>query len=267
MWKRIQAWLAATAVALGVSVPVTAWTQEPNGPTPPPGGRPRAVEAPRPGEGAREGDVPRVNPDGRPSRGPGQPRRLEGAGGDAAPPPGGGFEGPGGPMPPRGGRPGEAGPGFPGPGRGGPKGPGGGGFPPGSGGIPGAGGGGRYGGGPPGPGGMRGPGMDWEQLRRDDPEMFELMKSDQDMEGQEFELAEQLRKAKGEQRDALKKQIQEVVQKHFDVRQKRRQLNLTRIEQDLQRMRDELKRREEARESIIKRRTMELVGDRDELDF
>lgn len=114
---------------------------------------------------------------------------------------------------------------------------------------------------------MRGPGMDWEQLRRDDPEMFELMKSDQDMEGQEFELAEQLRKAKGEQRDALKKQIQEVVQKHFDVRQKRRQLNLTRIEQDLQRMRDELKRREEARESIIKRRTMELVGDRDELDF
>lgn len=116
-------------------------------------------------------------------------------------------------------------------------------------------------------GGMRSPGTDWEQLRRDDPEMFELMKSDHDMERQEFDLSEQLRQAKGEPRDALKKQIQELVQKHFDVRQKRRQLNLTRIEQDLQRMRDELKRREEARESIIKRRTMELVGDRDELDF
>jgi len=110
-------------------------------------------------------------------------------------------------------------------------------------------------------------GMDWEQLRRDDPEMFELMKSDQDMERQEFELSEQLRQSKGEPRDALKKQIQELVQKHFDVRQKRRQLNLTRIEQDVQRMRDELKRREDSREAIVKRRTLELVGDHDELDF
>ena len=118
----------------------------------------------------------------------------------------------------------------------------------------------------PGMGGMRG-GMDWEQMRRDDPEMYELMKSDTEMERQEFDLSDQLRQAKGDQREALKKQIQELVQKHFDVRQKRRQLNLTRIEQDLQRMRDELKRREDARESIIKRRAQELVGDHDDLDF
>jgi len=70
-----------------------------------------------------------------------------------------------------------------------------------------------------------------------------------------------------EERAELKKQIQEVVTKHFELRQKKRQLQLTRMEKELQRMRDEIKRRSEAQSEIVGRRLGELLGERDPLDF
>ena len=69
------------------------------------------------------------------------------------------------------------------------------------------------------------------------------------------------------QREELKKQIQELANKHFDVRQKRRQLHLERLEKELQKLREELARRSESREQIVTRRLAELTGDRGELDF
>ena len=109
--------------------------------------------------------------------------------------------------------------------------------------------------------------FDWQELKKNDPELFELESQDQEFERKTFELVGQYRNAPAEQRPELKKQIQESVTKHFEVRQKKRQLQLTRMEKELQRMRDEIKRRGEAQEEIVGRRLAELLGERGDLDF
>lgn len=104
-------------------------------------------------------------------------------------------------------------------------------------------------------------------MRRTDPEMYELEQSDHELERATFALSNQFRNAPMEQRAELKKQIQEHVTKHFEVRQKKRQLQLSRAEKELQRLREELKRRDEAKEQIVTRRVSEITGERGELDF
>ena len=111
------------------------------------------------------------------------------------------------------------------------------------------------------------PNMDWEQLKKNDPELYELEMADQDLEKKTYEASNQYRRADKGQREELKKQIQELANKHFDVRQKRRQLHLERLEKELQKLREELARRSESREQIVTRRLAELTGDRGELDF
>lgn len=108
---------------------------------------------------------------------------------------------------------------------------------------------------------------DLDDLRRSDPEMFELESSDRELERRGWELSQQFRRSNGNEKDALRKQISETVNQHFDVRQKRRELMLARMEKELARMREELKKRSELREQIMNRRMNELTGERNELDF
>lgn len=197
-----------------------------------PGRGPRPPQGPG-GEfpGEPRGDFPPGpgNPGPPGNRGPGNPNGFGGPG--FGPPPGGGVPG-GGPMGPGG--PGMMPPGAGGPGR---------------------------------PGGM-GPRMNsWEDLKRIDPEMYELEKQDQDLERKTFELASQFRNAPLDQRAEMKKQVEETVTKHFDVRQKKRQLQLSRMEKELQRMREEIQRRGDAQKEIVGKRLTELLGEKGELDF
>jgi len=121
----------------------------------------------------------------------------------------------------------------------------------------------------PGPGGGGFPGGAGPMgFRRNDPEMDELEAQDHQLDRQTFDLVARYRmNVPSEERAELKKQIQEVVTKHFELRQKKRQLQLTRMEKELQRMRDEIKRRSEAQSEIVGRRLGELLGERDPLDF
>lgn len=207
------------------------------------------------GEGRRgppdgEFGPPREGPprDGPPGEGP--PRRdRRGRGGQFGPGPGGPGE-----RGPRERGPRERGPGGPGGEgnfEGGPRGPGGG--PP--------------GGRPPhrrGPGGM---GMGLQHLEQQDPEMYQLLKEDRDLERETRDLAHRFRRAPTDERDALREDIAELVNKHFDVRQQRRTLELERLRKELERLEGSMSRRSEAREAIVHRRIAELVGDEDELDF
>jgi len=101
----------------------------------------------------------------------------------------------------------------------------------------------------------------------DDPEMRDLIRKDSEMERQTMDLAEQYRRASGEQRDKLKKDISELVARHFDVRQERRKLQLKRLEEELKRLRDAITKRDDSSDSIVKNRISELIGDPRELDF
>lgn len=126
-------------------------------------------------------------------------------------------------------------------------------------------------GGPPGlahpPGAPRWPHEDWESLQKNDPEMYKLLQEDRDLERQARELAMQYRQAPKDQKKDLQQELEGLVTKHFEARQKRRELELKRLEQELQRLRDSIDQRSKAREEIVKRRVSELLGLNDELRF
>jgi hypothetical protein len=103
--------------------------------------------------------------------------------------------------------------------------------------------------------------------RLDDPEMEELFRKDQQLDCQAHELAKQCQTATAEKREQIKKELEETVNKQFDVRQQRRNLELKRLEEQLQRVRDTVSRRDKARKQIVEKRVSELIGLERELEF
>ena len=111
------------------------------------------------------------------------------------------------------------------------------------------------------------PGPDLEFMKDHDPEMYKVMKEDRDLEHRTMELVTQYRRASGDERTKIKQQLEETVNKHFDVRQQRRTLELKRLEGELQRLRETIDRREKARKEIVEKRVTRLLGTERELDF
>jgi hypothetical protein len=126
---------------------------------------------------------------------------------------------------------------------------------------------GSFPGGPLGPGMLGGPAQDLRRLAQDDPEMYDLIMADSDLDRQAGEKAGQLRNATSETRDKLKAELAEIVGKHFEARQKRRELQLKRMEEEIQRLRDAIQARNDARDDIVNKRITELTGAANPLDF
>lgn len=116
------------------------------------------------------------------------------------------------------------------------------------------------------PGPPFGPRHEWEEQRKNDPEMFELMKTDRELERNSMRMAMKYRRAPTEQRSTIKNELTELVNKHFDVRQKRRALELKRIQKELERLKTAIDRRNKARDVIVEKRVLRLLGE-DALDF
>jgi len=124
----------------------------------------------------------------------------------------------------------------------------------------------------PGPGFMRGgpmPGMPgpFGEGPGDDPEMRDLLRQDTEMDHKTRELAVRIHESRGEERTKLKAELSELVNKHFDVRQKRRELQLKRMEDELQRLREAISSRNKSRESIVTSHMKELIGEERDLEF
>ncbi|MGD0898850.1 MAG: hypothetical protein ABR915_13515 [Thermoguttaceae bacterium] len=69
------------------------------------------------------------------------------------------------------------------------------------------------------------------------------------------------------QREEIKKQLQKVVTEQFEVRQARRQLEVKRLEEALQGLRDAIDRRNKARQDLVGKRVAELLGPEDDAGF
>ena len=102
---------------------------------------------------------------------------------------------------------------------------------------------------------------------QEDPEMAALNRDDQDLDQRTRDLSGQLRAAKSDDREKLRAQITDVVKLHFDTRQKRRELQIKRMEDELKKLREAMTKRNESKDQIIKRRLAELVGNEDDLGF
>ena len=114
---------------------------------------------------------------------------------------------------------------------------------------------------------MMGPPHDWHRLEQDDPEMYALLKSDFEMERKSLEISSQLRQLPRDQRVKLKEELTTLLNEHFDVRQKRRQLQIKRMEEEFKKLRDAVTKRDESRKEIVGKRLNELTGDESDQDF
>lgn len=106
--------------------------------------------------------------------------------------------------------------------------------------------------------------FDPERFKETDPELYAVWKEEHDLEKSSFELGEQYRRTKdAAEKEKLKKDLTEQVAKHFDVRQKKRGLELKRFAEHLERMKASIAKRQEAKESIVKERVDELTDEDD----
>ena len=97
--------------------------------------------------------------------------------------------------------------------------------------------------------------------------MAAINRSEYDLDQLTQDLASKLRHTKKEDREKIKTEITEAVTKHFDVRQKRRELQIKRMEDELKKLREAMTKRSESKDQIIKRRLADLVGNEDDLGF
>jgi len=120
-------------------------------------------------------------------------------------------------------------------------------------------------------GGRFGPGMGMGgmgMMRSEDPEMAKLDQADMELETATNQLAEQYRHPSSEEdKKKLREGLTDVVEKHFQVRQERRQLELKRLEKQLDHLRGVIEKRTAGKDAIIKGRMTQLLGEQDDLSF
>lgn len=97
--------------------------------------------------------------------------------------------------------------------------------------------------------------------------MMELAKANHQLERQAQEAAHQYRRASSAEREEIRKQLGELVNKHFELRQKLRTKELERIQERIEKLRTSIEERNENREAVIERRLKELLGESDGLRF
>ncbi len=113
-----------------------------------------------------------------------------------------------------------------------------------------------------------------EQQARFEREMHELQRRNEELGQRSAEFVRRYRESRErpeesrEERDSLRRRIEETVEEHFNVRAELRAHELRRVEAELdhlremvERIRDEVERRAQARGSIIERRLQQLLGE------
>ena len=107
-----------------------------------------------------------------------------------------------------------------------------------------------------------------DRARQEDPEAFERRKQELDLERQEHELAMQYQQAQGEKaKKELEAQLKDLLGKHFDLRSENHKREIKRAEEQLARLREQMEAREKNRGDIIKRKSMELLGQGGVMEF
>jgi hypothetical protein len=101
-----------------------------------------------------------------------------------------------------------------------------------------------------------------EELQRHDPEMFAIHQEDEALDRNSREMAERYRRAENEeQREEIRKALTEAVEKHYTVRQRRRELEIKRLEQQLERLRSSIEKRGDQRQQMVDQRVSQLLGE------
>ncbi len=103
-----------------------------------------------------------------------------------------------------------------------------------------------------------------ERLKERDPEMYEAMKEKRELEIQTKQLVDQYKNTENEaEKEKLKNQISELLNKIFDIRQKNREKEIERLEKRLAEAKENNEKRLQNKEEIIAERLKDLLGKHD----
>ena len=96
----------------------------------------------------------------------------------------------------------------------------------------------------------------------DDPEMAELAQAEAALANESEELVGRFAATdNAADRKQLAGELRQTLAKQFEVQRKRRELELSRIEERVRKLRDQIKKRDDARETIIDRRLDQLINE------
>jgi hypothetical protein len=96
----------------------------------------------------------------------------------------------------------------------------------------------------------------------DDPEMAELVQAEAILAHESGEIVQRFAESdNAPDRKKITAELRETLARQFDVQRKRRELELGRIEEQVRKLRDQIKKRDDARETIIDRRLDQLVNE------
>ena len=101
-----------------------------------------------------------------------------------------------------------------------------------------------------------------------DAEMVKMQQADARKEQEITELVKECKTATGDEQQAeMRSKLKTAVDEHFAVRQAKRELEVSRLEARLEKIRQSIAKRNEAREQIVDRHISKLLGEADELEF
>ena len=102
----------------------------------------------------------------------------------------------------------------------------------------------------------------------DDPELMELAQAEGELAAQTSEIVERFADSENAaERKRITAELRETLAKQFDVQRRRRELELARVDERVSKLRDQIKKRDDARETIIDRRLDQLLNDADGLGW
>jgi vancomycin resistance protein YoaR len=101
-----------------------------------------------------------------------------------------------------------------------------------------------------------------------DPEMAKLAESESELAHSADEILSQYIAAeKADDQKRLKSEMRDMLAKQFDVQRQRRELELSSIEARVKKLHEQIKKRSEARETIIDRRLEQLTNEAEGLGW
>ncbi len=100
-----------------------------------------------------------------------------------------------------------------------------------------------------------------ERLREENPEQYENLKLERELESQSQELAEQYKNAETDaEKEAIEEKLRSVLIQAFEVRQANRQFEIDKLELRLQELKEKNEERQQNKTKIIQLRIDELLG-------
>lgn len=102
----------------------------------------------------------------------------------------------------------------------------------------------------------------------EDPEMAKLAAAEGELARKSEELlAEYATADKPDEQKRLKSELREALAKQFDVQRERRELELARVEERIRKAREQIRKRNDARDTIVDRRLDQLINDAEGLGW